>query len=460
MKDLSHRLRALALATVLLCAMSAQATDLMQAWQAASRRDPQSEIADAARAAGQTRREQAASLWRPNVVLSGTVGRASADSSMTGAHFSAPGFGDSNGVSFSTSVSNGNAARWALSARQPLYNPQRKAQRQQWNIGADAADLQWHAARQELMLQTTQRYFGVVLAERRQALLRQQHVAVESALTEAKDRFAIGDVPVTDSHEAAARASALRAQVLAGDNELQLARALLSESTGIAPADLQVRPPSGDVAPQNLQPLAHWLAQAQADNLLLRIQQANAESMRQEVRKYGATSAPTLDLIAQAAWDRLGGSGDFGNASNTQRQAMIGVQLNVPLYNGGWRNAKLEEALRLEDKARAEVEQTRQQISQQTRAAWMDLQTGQARLRALSEALAASHARLDATRLGRRVGDRTTLDLLNAENDAASADLALVHARVELVQSHLRLAALAGQLDDAQLQSVNALFQP
>ena len=78
---------------------------------------------------------------------------------------------------------------------------------------------------------------------------------------------------------------------------------------------------------------------------------------------------------------------------------------------------------------------------------------------ALAEAVTASQARLDATRLGRQVGDRTTLDLLNAENDASSADLALLQARIEVLLNRLRLQAVASQLDEAQLGKVNALLQ-
>lgn len=153
-------------------------------------------------------------------------------------------------------------------------------------------------------------------------------------------------------------------------------------------------------------------------------------------------------------------SGDFGAASNTSRQQMIGLQLNLPLYTGGYRSAKLEESLRLQDKADAEIAQSQQQIAQQIRAAWLGLQIGTARLSALAQAVTASQARLDATRLGRQVGDRTTLDLLNAENDASSADLALLQARIDVLQNRLRLQALAGQLDETRLQTVNVLLQP
>ena len=90
----------------------------------------------------------------------------------------------------------------------------------------------------------------------------------------------------------------------------------------------------------------------------------------------------------------------------------------------------------------------------------MGLQTGQASLLALQEAHKASQARLDATRLGRQVGDRTTLDLLQAENDASAAELSLLQARAALLMGRLRLQALAGQLDEAQLDSVNTFLQP
>jgi outer membrane protein len=107
----------------------------------------------------------------------------------------------------------------------------------------------------------------------------------------------------------------------------------------------------------------------------------------------------------------------------------------------------------------AEVERARQQIGQQTQSAWLGLRTGTARVQALAESLKATQARLDATRLGRKVGDRTTLDLLNAENDASSSELALLQATVDVLLSQLRLHALAGELDETQLVAVNAQLQ-
>lgn len=438
----------------------ATATDLLQVWQAARQHDPQGQVIEAARAAGSARREQAAALWRPTLGLTASAGYSSADSRMEGAQFAAPGFGNSIGVSFGTSVEGGTATRWSLGARQPLYHPERRAQQRQLSLAADAADLESQAAQQDWMLLTAQRYFDLLLAERRLALLQQQRAAVDRAYTEAQDRYALGDQPITDSHEAAARARGLQAQLLAAANEFELARQALQDSTGLAAEGLQLQAPAGQVADGQLAGLDAWLALLQQHNPLLRLQQAQVEVAAAEVRKHGLAGSAMLELVAQASRERLGGSGNYGTASNSQSQQMVGLALNLPLYTGGWRSAKLAEALSLEQKAKAELDRARLQLAQQTRASWLALDSGQARLAALDQALLASRARLDATRLGRQVGDRTTLDLLNAENDAAAAELALLQARTELLQNRLRLEALAGQLDLQGLQAVNAKLQP
>ena len=103
---------------------------------------------------------------------------------------------------------------------------------------------------------------------------------------------------------------------------------------------------------------------------------------------------------------------------------------------------------------------TQTAVAQQVYAAWLWLTAGRERVQALSEALQASQSRREATQVGHEVGHRTTQDLLNAENDTASAHLTLTQARAALLLDSLRLAALAGQLDETVLRAVNALLEP
>jgi len=442
-------------------APAAWATDLLQAWQAAQQNDRELAVARAAQATAQPRRDQAAALWRPGVAFTATAGLATGESEMRGAQFSAPGLGTSSGVNFGTSVTGGTATRWALQASQPLYNPQRRAQQQQLGLQADRAELEWQAAQQALMLRTAQRYLDVAVAQEAQSVLDRQLQAVQKAAAEAQDRFDIGSVPVTDVHEARARLAALRAQAYAAQVDLDVKRRQLADSTGLPASRLQVRlpgmPPVGPARTQRALDL--WQEQADAGNPGIRLQQLAADIARAEAEKHRRSASATVDLVAQAGQDRLHGSGDYGSARNKSVNALVGVQLTVPLSTGGYRSAREEEALRLWDQAQAQVQSTREQVAQQVHGAWLGLHLGTERVQALGEALQASEARLDATRTGLEVGHRTVLDLLGAENDTAATRLALAQARAALLLDRLRLAQLAGRLDENALHEANQQLQ-
>jgi outer membrane protein len=438
---------------------SAQALDLLQAWEQARQHDPQMQVVQATRSSVQAYEAQAQSLWRPVVMGSATVGAMSSETRTTGAQFAVGGQPPMPG-SFATSASAALSTRWSLQAKQPLYSPERQAQQAQLQQAAGVAEWRADLAQQQFMLLTVQRYFNVLLAERQLQVLKSQHAAVQRSLTEAQDRFAIGDLPVTDTHEAAARASGLQAQWLSADSELQMARQVLAESTRLPAETLKPLTPKAAESAAASPPLDQVLTQVREANTGLRLKKAQWDVARHEVKKHQARGSVTLDLVAQAGRDRLSGDGDFGPASNTQSQQMLGLSLNVPLYTGGYRSAKLQEAVSAQAQAEAEYELAVHQTQQQARSVWLALQTGPARLSALQAAWKASTARLDATRLGRQVGDRTTLDLLQAQNDAAQSELAWLRAQTELLQTRLQLDALTGSLSVQSLQGLNAQLAP
>jgi outer membrane protein len=283
---------------------------------------------------------------------------------------------------------------------------------------------------------------------------------VQHAATEAQDRFRIGSAPVTDAHEAQARLAAVRAQVLAARTDLQVKRDLLADSTALPAATLSAGLPRAEPAPVSPRALEAWIAEVEAGNPELRARQLAVEIARQEAARFSTGAAPSVDLVAQAGRDRLAGSGDYGSASNASANAMIGVQVSIPLFSGGYRDARQDEAQRLVSQAMAESDRARQQVTQQLRATWLGLAVGAERVQALDEALQAGAERVDATRLGHEVGQRTTLDVLNAENDSAAAQLALAQARVGLLLDRLRLEALAGQLDESALRAADAELAP
>lgn len=436
-------------------AAQAQAIDLLQAWQGAVGNDRAYAVAEAGHGVTAPRQKQAAALWRPNLTLNAGAGYGRDNSDTRGAYFAGPGFGQSEDIAFSTSVNSGTTHNWALTATQPLYDPKRRAQQQQLLMSADQSDLEWGATRQSLMLGVAERYFDLALAQESLRVLQQQQQAMQKLAVEMRDRFQLGATPITDTHESEARLAAVEAQVLYAQMELETRRNILADTTGYAPEQLSALLPQR-VSDSLLQkPLEQWLADAEGGNFDIRMKAIAGDLARQEAKKYALESSVKLDAIAQAGRDYISGSGDFGSASNAQTSGMIGLQVSVPLYTGGYRSAREEEAVQLADKADAEVALARQQAAQAIRATWLNLKAGSGRLQALTQALEASRLRLDATTLGHQVGDRTTLDVINAENDVASAELALMQAKVNQVLNQIRLAALAGKLDEEVLNIFN-----
>lgn len=451
---------ALAFAAALAAAAPGGAAELIDAWTAAQRHDRPLAVARASHAAAQPKRDEAASLWRPQVGLSAAVGVAAGASETTGAQFGAPGFGTSNDVAFATSIQSGPTGRWALQATQPLYRPQRRAEQRQLVLAADVAEVEWRAANQALMLRTAERYFALALAERSIQVLEQQQAAIAAAAREAEDRFNLGSAPITDTHEAKARLGGVRAQWLAARTDAQIKRRQLADSMGELPAGFAARLPAQGPRDAAARSIDDWTTDALAANPGLQAQRLAREMALAEAAKFAPGATTAVDLVAQASRDRSSGHGDFGSAGYSASNRMLGVQVTLPLFTGGWRDSRQQQAQKAVEKAEAEFDRAREQVAQEVQAVWLALEAGGARLTAFEQALAASEARLDATAVGHEVGQRTTLDLLNAETDRAGARLALAQARVGLWLDRLRLAMLAGQLDETLLRTADADLVP
>ncbi len=450
----------LGLAGILALAAPAHATDLLQAWRAAQAHDPELAAAQQAQAAGETRVEQGRSLWRPTIEARASAGYGTQESRTRGAEFAAPGFGNAREAEFNTSVRGGTQTEYGIHLRQPLIDPARRAAQRQLEHSAAQARAAWEAAAQQAMLRTAQRYFEVLLARDGLQVLERQHRTVSGMLERAQARFRLGDSSILDVHEARARLDQLESRRLLAQVRLELAQAAFRDVTGLPGQDLVPLPadaPRLTAAPA--EPLRDWLARAENASPEIRQSQEAAAMASEEADKHRAIAAPTLELIGGVGRSHLSGSGEFGPAANTVSQWSAGVELRIPLYTGGMRSARYQEALALRDQARFQSQAVGQRIAQGVRAAWLGLDTAQARIRALRQAFEANAARRDATRLGLEVGERGTLDWLDAEDAVAQADLARRQALADVAMDRLRLSALAGRLDDDALKSVNCALE-
>jgi outer membrane protein len=200
------------------------------------------------------------------------------------------------------------------------------------------------------------------------------------------------------------------------------------------------------------------IERSESENLNIQLSKLQAKLASLETGKYNWKSSISVDAVGQVTRQEIDGSGQYGSASARETNALIGLQVSIPLSTGGYRQAKLEENVQLASQAQINVDRTRQQIAQHIKHTYLQINIGESRVEAISQALEAGRKRLDATRLGREVGDRTTLDVLNAENDVSFSQLQLIQAQVNLLLNQLQLAALTARLNENNLRKINALL--
>ncbi len=445
-------------AALLAAAPAARAdVDLLTAWEAARQQDPTLAAARAELDAGAARSRQGRALSLPTLSVSGSVGYGGATQNMTGAQFTGPGFGTVNGVDFRTDIRDGTATGWRVTAEQPLYNPERAASARQLEMQAGRAEIQLQASRQDLMLRTARAYFEVLLSEDALEEVRRQKAATARALAVAQGSYDEGKLPITDRTEARARFDGIEARESAAIDDLELRRAALSDLTGLPADKLKRLQPDAPLRPFDAGRLDAWLARAGDRNPAIGLSALARDIAAQEIRKWDAASAPTLSLVAQAGGDRLAGNGGFGtSASVSSNNSVVGLQLSIPLYTGGMRGARGDEAVAMAEKARFEVDATRKAVVLQTRGAWLGATGGLSRIQSYERAVESARQRLDATEIGHEVGARTTLDLLNAQADLFRALRELQHAKYQVLLDRLTLAKAAGELSEEDLRAANA----
>jgi outer membrane protein len=197
-----------------------------------------------------------------------------------------------------------------------------------------------------------------------------------------------------------------------------------------------------------------WVENGTSTSLQVRIAQANLDIAAQDVSKNRGGHLPTLDAVATYNDSAQGAGFQIGPGYDTSIR-YFGVQLAVPLYQGGFVNSKVREALASQDKAKQDLENTKRTVALNTRTAFLGVTSGTAQIKALETALVSSQSSLDSTKLGQEVGVRTQVDVLNATQQLISARRDYAQAIYTYAINVLKLKAAAGTLSDEDLAYVN-----
>ncbi len=347
---------------------------------------------------------------------------------------------------------------YGLALTQPIYRKQNLETLAQARLQVQLAEQQLRLARQELLLRAAQAYFDVLLAEDNLTSARAQKQAFAEQLAQAHKAFEVGAATIVDSHEAQARYDLAVAQEIAAENELEVKRRALEKLINRnAPRLAPLKDPV--VLPLPSPPaMDAWVQQAQEQSLAVLLNLGALEIARREVERQRGGHYPSLDLTASYN-DTRRTSTLPGGASGDVRTGTIGLELNLPLYQGGGTDARVREAVANLERARHELDNARRQAALEAREAYLGVVSGEARVKALEQALVSNEAQLESTKLGLEVGVRTRVDVLNAEQQRYVTLRDLSAARYQVLLAGLRLKAAAGSLSEEDLAGIDALLK-
>lgn len=409
---------------------SAQATDLIEIYQAAQGQDAVFASARAAQQAGQEKLTQGRSLLLPSVNLSANTTYNDLNSPLLTKKYNSHGY--------------------AVSVVQPLFREQNWATYQQADLQVAISEAQFKLAEQDVILRSAQTYFDVLIAQDTVQLTGAQKTAISQQLEQAKRNFEVGTATITDTHEAQARYDLVVAQEIAAANNLEIKKRTLQQLVNADVKELNTLGQGFKLDSPNPADAQKWVTDAQQGNFQIVMAQAAEALAEQEVAKNRGGHLPTLDAVGSYS-NSTGCSFSCGDTKSTS----VGLQLNMPLFAGGATQSKWREAEANHDKAKQDLENARRNVELQTRQAYLGVVSGIAQVQALQQALKSSESLLQASKLGQEVGVRTSLDVLNAQQQMYSTRRDLYQAEYNYLISHLRLKAAVGKLAEADLSQVN-----
>ena len=416
----------------------AQADDLVSTYQLALDSDPQYQAAvEAHRAALEVIPQSRAALL-PNIAITGDVSRNRFDQR------------NSSDTSYSTNQT------YSVGLRQALYQRERFLQLEQADNRVVQADAQLVAAQQDLLLRVATRYFLVLGAQDNVAFVEADKEAIARTLDQAQQRFDVGLAAITDTLEAQARYDIAVSDAINAERLLDDTREALRELTGelpLAPEVLKAEIPL--ITPEPVDQDA-WVAAALEQNPLVLAARAATEVAKQEIQVQNSGHYPSLDMVADYSYRDT----EFGGFTPLERNdSAIGLQLSLPLYEGGLVSSQTRQSRYQYNQAREEQEKQRRATERQTRDNYRGIISGISKVSALKNAVISNEKAVEAAETGFEVGTRAVVDVLDAQRELLRARRDHARSRYDYLLDTLRLKQAAGILHETDLVQVNNLLE-
>ncbi len=374
----------------------------------------------------------ALSGWRPTVQIDGDAGFSETESTSVTSGFT------------TTSESSLQPRSFTFSITEPLYRGGRtEAETQSAENLVDAGRAQLAETEQRVLLDAVTAYMDVLRNQTVVELNRNNERVVERQLQAARDRFEVGEVTRTDVAQAEARVAQAKADRIGSEGNLISSRATFRQFIGDLPGKLEWPARIGGVPASERDALQ---AASTANPIIVSADFA-------ELAARGDIDAATSGLLPQislrGAYDRSYDVSAFTEELDTLSLSAI---VTVPLYQSGAEHSAVRRSKQIASQRRLEYEGARRAVFEEVTRAWESLITAQAQITAFQSQVRAAELALKGVEQETLFGVRTTLDVLDAEQEVFAARVNLVSAERDAVVSSYWVKATIGELTAQALE--------
>lgn len=436
----------------------ASAASLLEVYQQALQSDPSIHEAEARRLAALEAEPQARGVLFPQIDFNGDW----STSESKGVSFFQD---DDTGEIFQGDVTTDrDGYRWNFGLRQTLFRWDQIVGLRRADKIVARAEADREAAQQDLIVRVTQRYFDVLAAEDQLLAIHANRNAIARQLEQAKQRFEVGLIAITDVQESQAAYDQAGADEIAAKRLLATARGYLREITGEYVDELAAPTEELPLLTPSPETENAWVNMAMDQNLALVASRIDEQLARDEIALQKTGHYPTLDLVASTGEsdfdiDQNSANGVRSIYSNPGEDNSIGVQLNIPIFSGGVTSSRVRESVYLHRASLESLQRVTRETERQARDAYLGVLSEISRVQALERAVESSQTALEATQAGFEVGTRTIVDVLNFQFQLYQSITNYQQSRYDYLLNYMRLKQAAGTLQIQDLEIIEPYFE-
>jgi protease secretion system outer membrane protein len=361
-----------------------------------------------------------------------------------------------NGVELPTTHPHYISRSSVIQVRQPILSLEAIARYRQGKVQTQQGAKQFEANTNDVIIRVISAYADALFAEDQVELSRVQRDLYAEQQKVNQRLFEKGEGTRTDMIETQARLDLAEAQLIESQDNANAARNTLAGVIGMDPGTLDKLGPNFHVASLGIKDFEEWRRMAIANNPELAASRLVIENARLDIQRNKAGHYPRVDFVGVYSKGDSESTTTVGQATVNRS---IGVQVNIPIYQGGAVNATTRQAAAGYERARADLDVRSNRILVDMRKAYDQVQNSIAKVAALEKAVASGKLLMTATEQSIKGGVRINLDLLNAQQQLYTSQRDLAQARYTYLISLIRLRAGAGTLDDSAVREVAAYFR-